>query len=70
MYSQALLGKTVCSYEEWCERYMQQLRVKFLQQEYPAALVDEQFEKVRKLDRETLIYRIRIKASRNGKPDK
>ena len=57
VYSQALLGKTVCSYDEWCERYLQQLRVKILQQEYPEKLIDEQFEKVRKLDRKNLIYK-------------
>ena len=57
VYSQALMGKTICSYPDWCERYMQKLRVKFLQQEYPAELIDEQFEKVRQLDRETLIYK-------------
>ena len=67
VYSQALLGKTVCSYDEWCERYMQQLRVKFLQQEYPAALVDEQFEKVRKLDRDTLIYKKKDKTKQKRK---
>ena len=30
VYSQALLGKTVCSYPEWCDRYLQKLCVKFL----------------------------------------
>jgi hypothetical protein len=57
VYCQAMLGKTVCSYPEWCERYMQRLRVKFIEQEYPEKLIDEQFERVRKLSREQILYR-------------
>ena len=57
VYSQALLGKMVCSYAEWCERYMQRLRVKFLEQEYPEQIIDDQFDKVRKLSREDILYK-------------
>ena len=57
MYSQALLGKTVCSYPDWCERYLQRLHVKFVEQEYPEKLIDDQFDKVRKLSREELLYK-------------
>ena len=57
VYSQALLGKTVCSYPEWCDRYMQRLRVKFLEQEYPEKLIDEQFDRVRKQSRNDILYK-------------
>ena len=57
VYSQALLGKTVCSYPDWCERYMQRLRVKFIEQEYPEKLIDAQFDRVRKLSREDILYK-------------
>ena len=57
MYSQALLGKTVCSYPDWAERYMQKLRVKFIEQEYPEKFIDDQFDRVKKLSREEILYK-------------
>ena len=56
VYCQAMLGKTVCSYPEWCESYMQRLLVKNIEQEYPEKLIDEQFEKVKKLSRDDILY--------------
>ena len=67
VYNQALLGKTVCSYPEWCERHLQKLRVKFLQQEYPAQLIDEQFNKVRQLNRDVILYRKKDEVKRRIK---
>ena len=67
VYNQAILGKTVCSYTDWCERYMQILRVKFLAQEYPENLIDEQFDKVRNLTRNDLLYKKKDKKKENQK---
>ena len=36
---------------------MQKLRVKFLEQEYPEHLIDEQFDRVRQLNREEILYK-------------
>jgi hypothetical protein len=70
VYSQALLGKTVCSYPDWCERYMQRLRVKFIEQEYPEKLIVEQFDRVRKLSREDILYKQKdMKKIAKGKRD-
>ena len=57
VYSQALLGKTVCSYPDWCERYLQRLHVNFIEQVYPEKLIYNKFDKVRKLSREELAYK-------------
>jgi hypothetical protein len=67
VYSQALLGKTVCSYPEWCERHLQTLRVQFVQQEYPEQLVDEQFDKARQMNRDTILYKKKDEVKRRVK---
>ena len=41
--------------------------VKFLQKEYPEKLIDEQFDKVRRLDRSQLIYRQKDKVKQKKK---
>ena len=41
--------------------------MKFRQQEYPAELIDEQCEKIRKLDRENLIYKKKDKEKQKKK---
>ena len=46
---------------------MGNLRVKFLEQEYPEELIDQQFDKVRQLDREELIHRKKDKTKMKKK---
>ena len=57
VFNQALLPKMVCSYPEWADRYLEKLRPKFLEQEYPAELIDKEFERAKKLDRKNLIQK-------------
>ena len=57
VFNQALLPISVCSHPEWADRYLQNLRPKFLEQEYPEELVDAEFERAKKLDRKDLIYK-------------
>ena len=51
----ALLGHMVNSREEWNISYLQDLREKFLQQEYPLQLINEQFTKALSVDRMDLL---------------
>ena len=55
VYSMALLGHMVKSREEWNISYLQDLREKFLQQEYPLQLINEQFTKALSVDRMDLL---------------
>ena len=57
IYNQALLAVTVCSRSEWAENYLEKLKYKFLEQEYPLEMIEEQFEKAKKLDRTELILK-------------
>jgi hypothetical protein len=47
----------VCSYPEWRDRYLQKLRPKFIEQEYPVELIDKEFERAKKLNRKDLIMK-------------
>ena len=53
----ALLGKLVNSREEWNFSYLRELREKFLQQEYPLSLVNEQFSRALSVNRADLLFR-------------
>ena len=53
----ALLGKLVNSREEWNICYLRDLREKFLQQEYPLSLINEQFSRALSVDRADLLFR-------------
>ena len=57
VYSMALLGKLVNSREEWNFSYLRELREKFLQQEYPLSLVNEQFSRALSVNRADLLFR-------------
>ena len=57
VYSMALLGKLVNSRDEWNIDYLRELREKFLQQEYPLALINEQFSRVLSVDRMDLLFK-------------
>ena len=57
VYSMALLGKLVNSREEWNISYLRELREKFLQQEYPLSLVNEQFSRALSVNRADLLFR-------------
>ena len=60
VFNQALLPTMVCSYPEWRDRYLQNLRTKFIEQEYPEELVDTQFERAKKLNRNELIRKKKV----------
>ena len=53
----ALLGKLVNSREEWNTIYLHELGEKFLQQEYPLTLINEQFSRALSVDRADLLFR-------------
>ena len=56
VYSMALLGNMVNSREDWNVEYLQDLREKFLQQEYPSQLINEQFRKALSINRMDLLF--------------
>ena len=60
----------VCSHPEWTDRYLGRLRTKFLEQEYPASLVDEGFEKAKKNKRTDLIFQNKKKKEKEKKKKK
>ena len=49
------------------ERHLEKLRVKFIQQEYPEQLIDEQFSKVRQLNRDDILYKKKDEAKKRTK---
>ena len=55
VYNQALLAVTVCSRVEWAARYLETLKGKFLEQEYPLDMINQQFERALQLNRNDLI---------------
>ena len=57
VYSMALMGIMVNSNHEWNQGYLRDLREKFLQQEYPMELINEQFGKALSVDRLDLLFR-------------
>jgi hypothetical protein len=66
VYNQALLPTMVCSKLEWRDQYLQNLREKFTQQEYPAELIDQEFERAKTMNRKDLI----MKKKNQKKPEK
>ena len=65
VYNQALLAVMVCSHPVWTERYLGRLRTKFLEQEYPASLIDDGFEKAKKNKRTDLIFQDKKKKDKD-----
>ena len=57
VYSQARTAFKICSKQEWREIHLENLKDKFLQQNYPEDLIQAQFEKVLKLNRSDLIFK-------------
>ena len=53
------MGILVNSIKEWNIDYLHDLKEKFLQQEYPTQLIDEQFKKALAVDRLDLLFRSR-----------
>ena len=53
----ALLGKLVNSRDEWNVHYWRELREKFLQQEHPSTLINEQFSRALSVNRADLLFR-------------
>ena len=57
VFNQALLAVTVCSKVEWAARYLENIKVKFLEQEYPLEMIEQQFGRAMKLNRNDLIHK-------------
>ena len=57
VYSQALTAFKICSRDEWRSIHFENLREKFLEQNYPEEMISVQFEKVLKLNRSDLIFK-------------
>ena len=57
IYSEALRAVMICSQKEWAIEYLTHLREKFLAQEYPEYLINEQFLKALEVDRKDLLFR-------------
>ena len=68
VYSQALTAFKICSREEWRNLHFENLREKFLQQNYPSEMIEVQFSKVLKLNRSDLIFK-RNKKKNDAKND-
>ena len=60
----ALMGIMVNSNHEWNQGYLRDLREKFLQQEYPMELINEQFGKALSVDRLDLLFRTKQNKTR------
>ena len=56
VYGMALQGLMVNSRQEWNLEYLVELREKFLQQEYPWAVINSQFRRALEVDRMDLIF--------------
>ena len=65
VYSQALTAFKICSRIEWREIHFENLREKFLKQNYPENIIEAQFEKVLKLNRSDLIFKRNKKNNNN-----
>ena len=66
VYNQALLAVTVCSKVEWVSKYLETLKGKFLEQEYPLEMINQQFERALQLNRNDLINKNK-KKNKNDK---
>ena len=69
VYSQALTAFKICSRDDWRDIHFENLRDKFLQQNYPEDMINVQFEKVLKLNRSDLIFK-RNKKNKEKKKDR
>ena len=56
VYSMALMGIMVNSRQDWNVTYLRDLREKFLEQEYPMQLINEQFSRALAVDRLDLLF--------------
>ena len=56
LYSEALRAVMICSQKKWATEYLNDLREKFLLQEYPEKLIDEQFQKALQINRKDLLF--------------
>ena len=56
VYGMALQGIMIYSRKEWNLEYLVELREKFLQQEYPLDLINQQFQKAVAVNRSELIF--------------
>ena len=56
VYGKALQGLMVNSRQDWNLEYLVDLREKFLQQEYPLAVINSQFKRALEVDRLDLIF--------------
>ena len=56
VYSQALQGIMINSREEWNIEYLRELREKFLQQDYPLNLINEEYTKALQISRMDLLF--------------
>ena len=57
LYSEALRAVMICSQKKWATEYLNDLREKFLLQEYPEELIDKQFQKALQINRKDLLFR-------------
>ena len=57
VYSQALRGVINCTHQEWAIDFMRLLKNKFLAQEYPECLVNQQLERALQVNRADLLFR-------------
>ena len=55
VYSQALQGIMINSREDWNIEYLRELREKFLIQDYPLSLINEQFKRAMQMNRNDLL---------------
>ena len=55
VYSQALQGIMINSREDWNIEYLRELREKFLIQDYPLSMINEQFKRAMQIDRKDLL---------------
>ena len=66
-YSQALRIVERCSNPQECEDHLSNLKEKLTERNYPADLIDKQFDKARVKDRKSLIFKERNKNKKNNK---
>ena len=57
VFSQAQTVFMCCSKQDWAERALKELREIFIAKNYPTKMVEEQIEKVKKLNRRDLIFK-------------
>ena len=56
VYSQALQGIMINSRDDWNIDYLQELREKFLEQDYPLNLINEEYAKALQISRKDLLF--------------